>query len=115
MHPDPALRPSDRGVAQLVLEPLLDQRSVPPRTDRKEGVADNQAVAVASDPELADVADPAGDLFTLRAALVEIVIAGAQDHLGDAGQKLQIFLHHYDLGAEIDMRSDVERVAGEDD
>ena len=114
MHPDPVRGPS-RGVRfQLSLEPLLDQRPVPPRTDRKARVADGDAVAVAGDAEFADLADPARNLFAFRAALVEVVIARAEDHLRDAGQQREIFLYHHDLGAEINEGADVERIAGED-
>ena len=74
-----------------------------------------EAVAVAGDAEFADFADPAGDLFALRAAFVEIVIARAEDDARHARQQRQVFLHDQDLGAEIDHRSDVERVAGEND
>ena len=48
-------------------------------------------------------------------AFVEIVIARAEDDAGYARQQRQVFFHHQDLGAEIDHRSDVERVAGEND
>ena len=74
----------------------------------------DEAVAVAGDAEFANLADPARDFFALGTALVEVVIAGAQDHPGDAGQQLQIFFHDDDLGAEIDRRPDVQRIAGED-
>ena len=53
------------------------------------------------DSEFADVADPARDFFALGAAFVEVMIARAQDHAGDAGQQREIFLHDDDLGAEI--------------
>ena len=33
---------------------------------------------------------------------------------GDAGQQRQVFFHDHDLGAEIDRRSNVQRIAGED-
>ena len=115
MHPDPSLQPSGRGVAELVLDALLDQRSIPPRADREQGVADGQAVAVAGDAEFANVADPARDLLAFRTAFVEIVIAGAEDYLGDAGQQRKIFFDDQYLGAEVDIGSDVERIAGEDD
>ena len=115
MHPDPSLQPRDGGLAKLAVDALLDQRSVPPRTNREERVADGQAVAVAGDAEFADLADPARDLFALRTAFVEVVIARAEDHPGDAGQQRQIFFDHDDLGAEIDERSNVESIAGEDD
>src|ERR1700682_5524522 len=34
MSPYPPLQPSCGRLAQLVVDPLLDQRSIPPRTDR---------------------------------------------------------------------------------
>ena len=73
-----------------------------------------KALAVAGDAEFADLADPARDLFALGRCAVEVVIARAEDHAGDAGQQREIFLHHHDLGPEVDERADVERVAGED-
>ena len=79
MHPDPALRRLERGVAKLGLDAALDQRSVPPRTHREADVADGEVVAVAGDAEFADIVDPARDLFAFRAAFVEIVIARAED------------------------------------
>ena len=50
----------------------------------KQRVADGEAVAVAGDAELAHLADPARDLLAFRVALVEVVIARAQDDAGDA-------------------------------
>ena len=41
------------------------------------------------------------------------MISRAKNHPGDAGQQRQIFAHHDDLGAEIDERSDVERIAND--
>ena len=78
-------------------------------------VADGEVVAVAGDAEFADVADPARDLFALRAAFVEVVIARAENDPRHARQQRQVFFHHHDLRAEIDERSDVERVTGEND
>src|SRR5713226_4080866 len=98
MHPDPSLGPLPRGFVQLLLEALLHLWPVPPRAHRKKRVADGQAVAVAGNPELADLADPARDLFALRTSFVEIVITGAEDHFGDAGEQREIFFHHHDLG-----------------
>jgi len=114
MDPNPSLEPPCGGFAKLLLDTLLDQRSIPPGTDRKKGVADGQAVAVAGDAEFANVADPAGDLLAFRIAFVEIVISGAKNHPGEAGEKRQVFLHDDNLGAEIDRGSDVEGVAGKD-
>jgi hypothetical protein len=31
MHPDPSLQPSLGGVAKLILDPLLHERTIPPR------------------------------------------------------------------------------------
>src|SRR3954463_4956734 len=83
MPPDPSSRPLRGGFLQPILKALLDLWPVPPRADREQRVADGQAVAVAGDPELADLADPARDFFALRAALVEIMVARAEDHFGD--------------------------------
>src|SRR6476659_10212537 len=115
MDPDPLLQPLRHGVAKLAFEAALDQRSVPPRTHREERVRYREAVAVAGNAEFAHFADPARDLFALRAAVVEVVIARAEDDAGYSGQQRQVFFHHQDLGTEIDHRSDVERVAGEND
>src|SRR5712671_6921971 len=114
MYPDPSSRPVRGGLLQLILKTRFHQRPVPPRTDREKRVADGQAVAVAGNPELADLADPARDFFALRAPFVEVVIAGAEDDLGDPGQKREILLYHHDLGTEIHERADVERIAGKD-
>ena len=84
MHPDPALRPLERGIAKLGFDAALDQRSVPPGTYREADVAHGQAVAVAGDAESADIADPARDLLAFRAALVEVVIARAENDPCDA-------------------------------
>src|SRR3954471_22350966 len=112
MHPDPSSRPVRGGLLQLILEARFHLWPVPPRADREQRVADGQAVAVAGNAELADLADPARDFFARRAALVEVVIARAEDDLGDAGQQGEIFFHHHDLGAEIHERAYVERIAG---
>ena len=69
---------------QLGVDALPDQWSIPPWTDREERIADGQAVAVAGDAELANLADPARDFLALGVALFEIVIARAKDHAGDA-------------------------------
>src|SRR3954454_20049541 len=66
MHPDPAPRPAGGSVAKLVLDALPDQRPVPPRTRRKECIADLQAVAVAGDAEVAHLTDPARNLLAFR-------------------------------------------------
>src|SRR3979409_2312453 len=79
MHPDPLLEPSRGSLAKLVFDALLDQRPVPPRTHCKEGVADGEAVAVAGNPQLANVADPSRDFFAFGAAFVEVVIARAKN------------------------------------
>src|SRR6476620_1374519 len=92
MHPDPSLQPLRGGFLQLTFEALLHQRPVPPRAHREQGISDREIVAVAGDAELEDLADPARDFFALRAALVEVVIARAEDDLGDAGQQREVFL-----------------------
>ena len=92
----------------------MTRRAVPPRTDRKERVADGQAVAVAGNSDFTDLVDPSRNLLAFGIAFVEIVVSRAKNDLGDPGQKRQIFLHHHDLGAKIDRRSDIERVTGED-
>src|SRR5947208_11661024 len=107
MHPDPALRPLERGIAKLGFDAALDQRSVPPRTHREADVADGEAVAVAGDAKFADVADPARDLFAFRAAFVEIVIARTENDTRHARQQRQVFFHDQNLRAEIDERSNV--------
>src|SRR6266478_8243268 len=114
MDPDPSLQPRCGSLAKLAVDPLLHKRSIPPRTDREKRIADGQAVAVAGNAEFADLADPSRDLFALRAAFVEVMISRAQNHPGDARQQRQILPHHDDLGTEIDERSDVERISGED-
>jgi hypothetical protein len=73
-----------------------------------------QAVAVAGDAEVADLADPSRYLLALGAAFVEVMISGAKNNPGDARQQRQIFPHDHDLGAEIHQRSNVERISGED-
>src|SRR5437588_6384459 len=35
MYPHPSLQPSRSGVAKLILDPLLHERTIPPRTDRE--------------------------------------------------------------------------------
>src|SRR5712664_316195 len=114
MDPNPSLQPPGGSLAKLVVDALLDQRSIPPGTHREKGVADRQAVAVAGDAEFANVADPAGDLLAFRIAFVEVMISRAKNHPGEAGEKRQIFLHDDNLGAEIDRGSDVEGVARKD-
>ena len=47
-------------------------------------------------------------------ALIEIVIARAQNDTGETGEPREVFFHHHDLGAEIDRRADIERIAGKD-
>src|SRR3954447_13325410 len=115
MHPDPPLRPRSGGVAELIVNPLFDQRSIPPRADREQSVADAETAAIAGDSEFADLADPARDLFAFRTTFVEIVISGADDHAGDAGQQRQILFHHDNLGAEIYPGADVQSISGEYD
>ena len=115
MDPDPSLQPRCGSLAKLAVDPLLHKRSIPPRTDREKSVADGQTVAVAGNAELADLADPSRDLFALGAAFVEVMISRAKDHFGNAGQQRQILPHHHNLSPEIDHRSNVERISGEDD
>ena len=78
-------------------------------------VADGEVVAVAGDAEFSDIADPARDLLAFRAAFVEVVIARAENDPRHARQQRQVFFDDHDLRAEIDERSDVERVTGEND
>src|SRR5262249_35820476 len=114
MHPDPSVQ-SLRGIrAQLLFQTVLDLWPVPPRAYREEGVAKRKTVAVAGNAKLAYFADPACDLLAFRIALVEVVIAGAEDHPGDAGQQREVLLHHHDLRAEIHEGADIERVARKD-
>src|SRR6476660_7555227 len=82
MGPDPSLRPYRGRLAKLVFDPRFHQRSIPPRTDREERVADGQAVAVAGHAEFADLADPSRDLFALGTAFVEVMISRAQNDPG---------------------------------
>ncbi len=77
MDPNPSLQPCNGRLAKLVVDPLLDQRSVPPRADREQRVADRQAIAVAGDAEVADFSDPARDLLAFRIAFVQVMISGA--------------------------------------
>src|ERR1700754_615019 len=86
MHPDPSLRPRRGCLAQLEVDARLRQRSVPPGTDGKERIADREIVAVAGNAERADVVDPARDLLTFGVALIEVVIAGAENDAGHAGE-----------------------------
>src|SRR3954469_8975398 len=102
MNPDPAVKPSRGGFAQLDVDLLLDEWPVPPGTNCEERVANPHAVPIAGDAEFADLADPAGHLLALGTALIEIVIARAQDDRGDAGQQCQILFRDHDLRAEID-------------
>ncbi|MEY9613057.1 hypothetical protein ABIF21_005931 [Bradyrhizobium elkanii] len=114
MDPDPALVRHRGCGAKLRVDPRLDQRAVPPRAHREQRVADGQIVAVAGDAELPDARDPARDLLALRVALVEVVIARAEDHPREIGEPRQVFRDDDDLGAEIDRRAEIERIAGED-
>src|SRR3954470_3529112 len=102
MNPGPAVKPSRGGFAQLDVDLLLDEWPVPPGTNCEERVANPHAVPIAGDAEFADLADPAGHLLALGTALIEIVIARAQDDRGDAGQQCQILFRDHDLRAEID-------------
>src|SRR6266404_5434286 len=86
MGPDPSLGPHRGSLAKLVFDACFHQRSIPPRTDREKSVADSQAVAIAGNAELADLADPSRNLFALGTAFVEVMISRAQNHPGDAGQ-----------------------------
>src|SRR4051794_39169600 len=63
MPPDPPLRPRSGGVAEIIVNPLFDTRSIPPRADREQSVANAETAAIAGDSEFADLADPARDLF----------------------------------------------------
>src|SRR5258705_7606650 len=45
MNPNPSLQPLRGSLAKLVVDPLLDQRPVPPGTHREYRIADRQAVA----------------------------------------------------------------------
>src|SRR5207302_6512980 len=58
--------------------------------------------------------DPARDLLAFSVALVEVVIAGAEDDLGPSGEQREVLLHDHDLGAKIHHRADVQRIAGKD-
>jgi hypothetical protein len=102
MRPNPSLRPRGGIRAKLGVDTLFDQRSVPPRTNRKQRVADGQIVAIAGDAEFPDVADPARNLLAFGTSFVEVMISGAEDDAGDAGQQREVFFHHQDLGAEVD-------------
>src|SRR6266702_3439399 len=98
VRPDPSLRPSRASFAQLGVDALFHQRSVPPWADREQRVADHEIVAIAGDAEFADLADPARDLLALRTSFIEIVVARAEDDAGEAGEQREILLHHHDLG-----------------
>ena len=118
MNPHPSLRCGRRyrcRLAKLRIDPLPDDWPVPPRAYRKQRVADGQAVAVAGDPKLPDLVDPARDLFAVRTALIQIVVAGTESDARQARQPREVFLHDQNLGTEIDRRADVERISGEDD
>src|SRR5262245_58253336 len=101
MHPDPLLRPASGRVAKLLGEALFDQRSIPPRAYREQRLADRKAIAIARDSELPNLGDPARDLLAFRAAIVEVVVAGAEDDARLAGEHRKIFFHHDDLGTKI--------------
>src|SRR6476659_5439000 len=108
MRPDPPRRAAGGGIAQLPGDALPDLRPVPPRAHREQRVADGEVVAVAGNTELADLRDPARDLLALRVALVEVVIAGAENDAGLGGEQRKVLLHHHDLGTKIHRRADVE-------
>src|SRR3954471_14799496 len=59
VHPYPSPGPPRGGLAQLHLDALPDQRSIPPRTDGKKRIAQGEAVAIAGNAKLARLADPA--------------------------------------------------------
>src|SRR4051795_11815537 len=111
MRPDPSRRAADGGITQLLGDALLDQRPVPPRAHREQRVANGEVVTIAGNAELADLRDPARDLLALRVALVEVVIAGAENDAGPGREQRKVLLHHYDLGAKIHHRADVQRIA----
>src|ERR1700730_12161744 len=68
MRPNPSRRPSGGVLCKLRVNARLDQRSVPPWADRKQRVANRQAVAVAGNAEFSDVTDPARDLLAVPRA-----------------------------------------------
>ena len=63
------------------------------------------------DMKIAERAYPSRYFFTGLVAFVEIVIAGTQDDVGFFRQQFEIFLHHYDLGTEVDDRADIKCIS----
>jgi len=108
-------RPIGGGALKLLTDLLLHARPVPPRADGEIGLADSHVLAVMGDAEVIDVADPARDFLTRFVALVQVVVARTENHARQRRQPRQIFPHDNDLRMEIDDRSDIQRVAGDDD
>ena len=61
VNPNPAAAMRGGGFLKLPADLFLDARPVPPGTDREEGIADGQTVAVMGDAEIADERDEAGE------------------------------------------------------
>src|SRR5689334_24906455 len=113
MRPNPPHGVGRRCLRKLPSDVGLRQRTVPPGAGGEPGVADVEAVPVAGNPELPQLIDPAGNLLPSRAALVQIVIAGADHQVGPLPHELEISPHDETLRPEVDMGADLAIIAGE--
>ncbi|BAM89395.1 FAD linked oxidase domain-containing protein [Bradyrhizobium oligotrophicum S58] len=115
MQPDPACSLSRCSGFELAFDGRLDQRTVPPWADRHQRVVDQKVVAIGGNAELTERSDPGRDLLAIRAAILQIVIARADQHARLGREQRQVLLDHDDLRADVDDRSEIERVPGEYD
>lgn len=76
--------------------------TIPPRTDRDQGVPDLDAVAIHMKRAQADIMQPAADRFVGRSPRIAIVISGADEQARVAGDAAQVFFDDDNLGVQVE-------------